>query len=155
MFAREGLIACVIIESASVEDERAQATDQLHAPPTHSALQREPPRSWNDKMTKSGRNNRTCLTKLSGSLDIANYFDGGTGNDTMRGGNTTDYIADMTGGDDIMYGGGRADVLDDFYGHSQLFGEGGDDFIAAAGGSVYSMAAPTTTTSPLRTAIIR
>ena len=71
---------------------------------------------------------------MTGSLDNGNYFDGGAGNDVMIGGNTTDYMADVTGGDDTMHGGGGADTLVDLYGSAQLFGEDGDDFVTSAGG---------------------
>jgi serralysin len=73
--------------------------------------------------------------QMTGSLDNSNYFDAGSGDDVMIGGNTVDYMADVTGGNDAMHGGGSDDTLVDLYDGAQLFGEAGNDFISAAGGS--------------------
>ncbi|MGQ0672190.1 MAG: hypothetical protein ACT4N2_04830 [Hyphomicrobium sp.] len=70
---------------------------------------------------------------MTGSLENTNYFVGGLGNDVMTGGNTADNMYDLDGGDDVMRGGAGGDSLLDHQGVNQLFGEGGDDFIACVG----------------------
>jgi Ca2+-binding RTX toxin-like protein len=72
--------------------------------------------------------------RMTGSIDIGNYFDGGTGNDVMTGGHGGDYMSDGAGGDDIMYGGGGDDQMGDIYGATELYGEDGNDAMTAAGG---------------------
>jgi uncharacterized protein (TIGR03118 family) len=65
---------------------------------------------------------------IAGSLKIANFVDGGAGNDSLHGGAASSILLGGAG-NDFLYGGGARDLLIGGEGRDQLFGNSGEDIL--------------------------
>ncbi len=94
----------------------------------------------NDVLVQRSGNNQALLGSIT--LGSNDYLQGGTGNDSLNGGNGNDWIRGYGGDDtllggsdnDTLYGDEGEDILNEGKGHDMLYGNSGSDtFVLARG----------------------